>query len=499
MMRQFLRGRANIFLLCAIGSGLVYAAFFPAVIYSVDGNSMVAVAESLVTGHGFTVPTFALGVIGRHGVYYSIWYPLMSLLAVPLVAIGVFVSHRLGLPQHYAAAMFALTLSPILTAATVLMVALLARRLGAATRGAMLAALGFGFGTIALVYCRLFFAEPLLALLTVSGIYFALGGNAREDSVAAAVSLLAVLAKPTGIVLGPCLGCYLLCKRRPAARWILPLCGTAAGLSIYFAYNWVRFANPLNFGQPGRFSLSGLPIAVAGLLTCPGIGLLWYCPAVIAVAAVPAATFKRWESALVVGVAGAYLAEYAAWGLWQEPWSWGPRLLLPAVPGLMALAALLERRRQWLLIALTIAGFIVNAPTLISFYERYYQEAAAAGISDAARVWNPRYAPLVRIWGATWRETADAYRNADRVGAFVHQAGIAPPATSVGSSRALRIVNLWWWMLPAVGIPRAAGAAVSLALLLGGLWLIARALALARDDDGALLSAAPQEHLHGTS
>jgi hypothetical protein len=489
MMRHLPRGRANTLLLCAIGSGLVYAAFFPAVIYSVDGNSMVAVAESLVTGHGFTVPTFGLGAIGRHGLYYSIWYPLISILGTPLVAVGVFVSHRLELPQHYVAAMFALTLSPILTAATVLMVALLARRLGATTRGAVLAALGFGFGTIAPVYSRAFFAEPLLALLTVSGIYFALGGNAREDIATAAVALLAVLAKPTGIVLGPCLGCYLLCKGRAAGRWILPLCGTAAGLSIYFVYNWMRFANPLNFGQPGHFSLSVVPIAVAGLLTCPGIGLLWYCPVVIALAAVPAAVFKRWEGALVVAVAGAYLAEYATWGYWQESWSRGPRLLLPAMPGLLALTALLERRRQWLLIALTIAGFIVNAPTLVSFYQRYYQEAAAAGISDAARVWNPRYAPMLRVWGATWRETADAYRNADQVGAFVHQAGTAPLATSVGSSRTLRIVNLWWWMLPAVGIPRAAGAAVSLALLLAGLWLIARALARAPDDDPVPLTA----------
>jgi hypothetical protein len=300
-----------------------------------------------------------------------------------------------------------------------------------------------------------------------------------------------VLAKPTGIVLGPCLGGYLLCKRQPAGRWTAPLCGTTAGLLIYFAYNWVRFADPLNFGQPGHFSLSVVPIALAGLLMCPGTGLLWYCPAIVAVAAVPAAIFKRWESLLILAVASAYLAEHAVWGYWEEPWSWGPRLLLPGVPGLIAFTALLERRRQWLLIVLTIAGFIVNAPTLISFYERYYQEATAAKVSTEARIWNPRYAAAFQIWGAAWRETADAYENADQVGAFVHQAGNAPLAASVESSRALRIVNLWWWMLPAVGVPRIAGATISLALLIIGLWLIARALARAPDDDGAPLAAGP--------
>jgi len=109
-------------------------------------------------------------------------------------------------------------------------------------------------------------------------------------------------------------------------------------------------------------------------------------------------------------------------------------------------------------------------------------------VSDAARVWNPRYAPALRIWGAAWRETADAYRNADQVGTFVRQAGKVPIAASIERSRTLRVVNLWWWMLPAVGIPRIAGAAVSLALLVVGLWVIARALARAPEDDGALLS-----------
>ena len=117
------------------------------------------------------------------------------------------------------------------------------------------------------------------------------------------------------------------------------------------------------------------------------------------------------------------------------------------------------------------------------FYERYDQEAAAARISTRAQTWDPRHAPLVRIWGAAWHETRDAYREADQVGAFVHQAGSAPLASTVENSRALRIVNLWWWMLPAIGVPRIAGVAVSITLLIAGVWLIVRALARARDED----------------
>ena len=472
---------ANDLLLCAIGTGLALAAFFPALVYSVDGNSMIAVAESLATGRGFTVPSAGLGALGRYGLYYSKWYPLLSLIAAPVVALGVLVSHRLALPQHYVAALFAVTISPVIAAATVLEVARVARRLGASTRGALLAALAFAFGTIALTYSREFFADPLLALITIAGIDCALNEAAGAAAVSAA---FAVLAKPTGIVLGPCLGGYLLCRRLRARRWLVPLGGTAAGLLIYFVYNWSRFGNPLDFGQRGDFALNVVFSAMTGLIISPGSGLLWYCPVAIAVACLPAATFRRLDVALIAAVALAYFAEHSLWIFWVGGWSWGPRLLLPALPGLIALTGLLERRMRPLLMALAVAGFVVNAPTLMCFYERYDQEAAAARISTRAQTWDPRHAPLLRIWGAALRETEDAWRDADQVGAFVRQAGSEPVARTVASSRALRVVNLWWWMLPAVGIPRIAGAAVSLALLIAGLWLIARALAHARDDDG---------------
>jgi hypothetical protein len=38
-------------------------------------------------------------------------------------------------------------------------------------------------------------------------------------------------------------------------------------------------------------------------------------------------------------------------------------------------------------------------------------------------------------------------------------------------------------MLPAIGVPRIAGVAVSVTLLIAGVWLIVRALARARDED----------------
>src|SRR2546425_3895583 len=93
-----------------IGTGLIYLAFLAPGISNVDGLSMLNVAESLVINHNLSVPA-DIGMLGRDGNSYSKLYPLLSLLAVPLVAAGVALSHLLGVPSHDLAAIFALVRS----------------------------------------------------------------------------------------------------------------------------------------------------------------------------------------------------------------------------------------------------------------------------------------------------------------------------------------------------------------------------------------------------
>ena len=64
-------------ILITLGLTLFFIALVPPGIYSVDGNAMLAVSESLVTHRGFTVPE-SLGVPGVGGRIYSHWYPLLS-------------------------------------------------------------------------------------------------------------------------------------------------------------------------------------------------------------------------------------------------------------------------------------------------------------------------------------------------------------------------------------------------------------------------------------
>jgi hypothetical protein len=431
---------------------------------------MLAVSVSLSTNGSFAVPPW-FGILGRNGHYYSGWYPLLSIVALPFVGPGLLIARLFHLPANFVAGVCALTLSPLLVAGTSYLTALLAYRLGASAKNALIAALGFAFGTISLVYAREFFAEPLLALLTVWAIFLEVGGTRHERNGASVLAALAVLAKPSGIVVGPLLVAHSAVKTHSLRTALAPLCGTSVGLVLYCAYNVARFSHVFAFGQPNDFSLAHLPAGLSGLLLSPGRGLFWYCPIVISLVGLGWSALRRVDTLLIFGVFGAYLGLYSLWGDWAGGWCWGPRLLMPALPGLLALTGLLGASWRRLVAILILLGFVVNAPTLVSAYDRIYWERAVAGVPPASQ-WSLPEAPLVRIWGATYREISDA-RHTD-VKDLVRT--VENPNREKGSWRVVRTVAVWWWMLPAAGIPRALGVFISVTLCLIGISLIFAAM-----------------------
>jgi hypothetical protein len=450
-------------IMIVFGITLVFMALVPPGIYSVDGNAMLAVAESLVTHRGFTVPE-NLGTPGVGGRIYSHWYPLLSVFAAPFVYAALLVSRVVGLPFHYMAAVFALPLVGAFTAATAGIVVLLTYRMGGNGKGAWLAAVSFCFGTVALAYGRTFYAESLLAFLTVSALYFTFGLSRADVLLGACLAGLALLAKPTGVVVGPILAAYLLAKRVPILTSILPLAGTAIGFVFYAAFNVIRFGRPLNFGISSPFQASYFFPGVAGLLASPGYGILWYCPPVVlAIFGFRKARKNcKFEALAIAVVFAAFLVLHSFLPYWYAAWSWGPRYLVPAVPGLCALTGLLEGNLKKGLIVLTILGFVVNAPTMFCFYERYYAELLEQRIpTDDSLAWSFRHAPSLHEWPAALRQVRDAQRS-DLREIFAQRGA---PSQIIASSRALRVVALWWWVLPLAGIPRWVGAAISVFLI----------------------------------
>ncbi len=455
------------FLYLFLGSWFIYLAFLAPGVYSIDGWSMLSVAESIVTRHDVTVPA-GLGVPGRAGLIYSIWYPLQSILAVPVVALAVKASVLLHLPLHYVESLAALTLPALYTALTVPLVYFLAIALKCSEDGAWLVAITYGFATIAMTYTRDFYADPLLALLMATGLL--LGFTQSSPWKIVGVSALAILTKPTGIILGPVLSAYLLFKTRRLWPSALPAFGTLLGALLYFAYNFYRFGHVQSFGQVWDFSIRFMPTGLAGLLISPGGGLLWFCPCVIlSVLALWRVRAHQLEVWAIVALAASFLLLHSLWIAWSGGSSWGPRLLLPVLPGVVALAGLLKWGGRRLLIAAAVIGFVLNAPTMFASYKRYISEAGEQGISFSRLMWEPSRSPLIHAYPAAFRQIQDA-RHAD-VREILAQRGEVP-ATKISNSRALRIVALWWWLLPIVHISRVWGVLASTILAALGIRLI---------------------------
>jgi len=106
------------FLFLFVGTWLIYLAFLPPGIYSVDGYSMLAVADSIVT-HGNVTVSAGLGIPGKSGLIYSSWYPLQSVLAVPVVATAIQAAGIFHIPVHYAESISVTVLPSLYTALTV--------------------------------------------------------------------------------------------------------------------------------------------------------------------------------------------------------------------------------------------------------------------------------------------------------------------------------------------------------------------------------------------
>jgi hypothetical protein len=253
----------------------------------------------------------------------------------------------------------------------------------------------------------------------------------------------------------------------------MPVLGTALGVLLYFSYNLYRFGRFGSFGAGWDFSIRFVPEGLAGLLISPGGGLLWFCPCVIlSLLALRKIKARQLEVGAVVALAGSFLLLHSLWIAWSGGSSWGPRLLLPILPGLVALAGTLKWGGRRLLITAAVVGFLVNAPTLFSSFKRYISEAGEQDIPLSRLMWEPSRSPLVHAWPAAYRQVQDA-RHAD-VRDLLAQRGELP-ATKISNSRALRIVSVWWWLLPVVHVSRVWGVLASLFLVALGIRLISLA------------------------
>lgn len=468
------------------GVALIELALLPPGIKTLDEISMYTVAESLVNGDGFHVPCELSGVSGVDGCY-SAWYPLLSILAVPLVAVGELVSGAAGVDSDGVSRAMVPVVSALCAAGAAAFTAGIARRMGASWGLAVLAAVAFAFGTEALTHARTFFAETLCALL-VTGAVYALGAGGeggRRRALGLAALVLGPLAKPPMVVVGPALGAARAWSARDPRKLLAPSVASAVGVLVYMGYNQLRFGDPLQFGGAARdatklgyFSLDA--IEALGLFTIsPGRGMLWFSPVAVLGAA---GLFVRRRDPLALACGLTALGLLAIYlGNPGVDANWATRYLVPAIALLCAGLVALPQRLRKLTVALIVAGMVIQIPTTVAFYGYYYAQVRDSGRELSSVYWSVDETPLIRAWPAMFRQLDNAAESDVEELIKRPKAELDIDETQPADEQELhQVVALWWWMLPGVGIPRIVGILASLALVAGGV-LILRTVARADD------------------
>ncbi len=328
--------------LVAAAGGLLFVRAAPE---TYDSQIMLQVTQGIATGRGLTTTQDIFGFNTPYS-SYGIGMSLLMLLPYALA--------RLVGTDPVAAAMDVNALVLGLICACACATALL---LGLRRRAAVVVALLIGAGTPLLAYTSSAFSEPGVGLGVAMGL-LGLAAMLRErpwgPACAGAGAGVALLMRTDSAVLVvPWLGLatVLLAHRgrrvRELAAAAVPL---TAAVGVLAAYNAVRFGSPLRGGYAGQPFDHPVLDGLRGLLVSPARGLLWYCP--LAVVLFGALLWARRDERVVAGLAAVLLLVrlvfYARWWAWNGGWCWGPRFLVPAMPGLaVGLIVLARHWPQW--------------------------------------------------------------------------------------------------------------------------------------------------------
>lgn len=457
---------------------LIALALMPPADYGVDGESMLETGRSLAFNGSFAVPCDSgLGLPGSGGACYSQWYPLLSIVLVPFVLVGRVLAGLGGVPNAAGEELVALAAPAFATAGAAAFTAALALELGADRRRAIFAAVALAFGTEVLTYTRTLFAEPLGALCVAAAVWGLLGRSRGRLAVGMAAVVLAILAKPQLVLVGPGIGLALALRDR--SLWPLVRAGTAtlAGGLLYLVYNKLRFSTGTEFGDSSR-EISSDRLAPLALLE--GLGVLTISPREGVFLFSPVLAVGVWSlwlhrghraAAACLGAALAILAFYAT-----NPYSggWASRFLVPAAPLVCVGLGVLRPRAMRVAVALTVVGFLIQLPTVVAYYDRYHRDVALRVAAERAKghrdtlTWNFGESQIIRMWPIAIDELRDAARTDPRV--LVDDPDEQGPNDSL-----LKTVALWWWLLPVAGVPWIVGLLLSLVVITAGVLVLVRA------------------------
>jgi hypothetical protein len=331
----------------------------PLVLFSIKfrylGSGDTAAAELLpirILEHGaltFDVPAGAplayWFTVGPHGVVSA--YPILP----GLVNLPVYAAARAMGANLFESRLFLSHLTAALCAllATFFVYLILERLLGSPAR-ALGFALVFVFGTaVWSVAARAMWQHGPALLFLAAGLYALLRRTPGADLAAGALLCLAILTRPTTVLIAAPL---IVWAAWGARRRLVAIAGGALPLTLlHAAYAWRYRGSPFAVAQPvGMANFRGDALTgLAGILVSPARGLFVFSP--VFLFAIPAAVraFGRngrddasssvsLMRALAIG-AILTIALYSRWGIWWGGYSFGYRLLTELALPLTVLVA----------------------------------------------------------------------------------------------------------------------------------------------------------------
>ncbi len=263
----------------------------------------------------------------------------------------------------------------------------------------------YGLSTMALVYSRSDFSEPLNTLCLLLSFYFLYQGRTKtltEKNLVWSGFWMgaALLTRPASLIMiplwlwqiiqGHSAGTSWKLKIKSVLVWAVPL---GLFILIILWYNFYRYGSIFKTGYEVDFhdshQIKVFWTGLWGLTFGAGKGIVWYNP--ILWAAVPGFYYlfrkNRNMGFWISGIFLIHLLLYSGWACWEGGWCWGPRNLIPAIPFLFIPILFLlkglthQKRVVWdSLLVLGFVGLGVQFLGMVFPYGSYIQFMLNKGV-----------------------------------------------------------------------------------------------------------------------
>ncbi|GAB4531811.1 MAG: hypothetical protein Kow0063_11520 [Anaerolineae bacterium] len=452
--------------------------------YNLTGHGRADINQLIWTNHWTPNPP---GVWGVDGNLYTKKPPGISFITASLIGLGRLLP---GLNHVHAG----LLTNSLVTALTAGLLFVWLADLGFSRTAATLTSLGYGLGTIAWVYARMFWESSLLALaflvalwavqraiylvqprrrwlwLSVTGVAAAAGLSLRFEAALAIVLIGLFLitsrlikgrsgrlvdeetastqdSRPTGP------GYQESSLVRSLIVFLAPTLLVGLGL-LYF--NFIRYGSPLETGYTQEISFQKPWVGAVGLLVSPGRGLFIYAPLMLLLFWGLRPAWRRLARPYL-GLLGlmclGYWLFYGSWFAWGGAWGWGPRFLLPVLPLLMLFVAGplewlccqeksgLKSRLMWLAVGILILLSLgVNLLGIVVDFNEHFSRLD----SNQDFVFNWAAFPPLAHWRILQEGLVDLIWLQPQAGGLKIEWAVLLPALFLLGAATFNLIVTWW-------------------------------------------------------